>query len=96
MVSQEGVSPTSTLPFITYLCKQIMNICANVVNLFDKYATNGPKMYISRCFFLFYRSSTALDWVIFEKGGTLCVSQMLPPMTEPRPMVIRPNTEALE
>ena len=58
-------------------------------------ANNGKKMPVL-CHFFAQGASTAWVWVIFEKGGTLCVSQMLPPMIEPFPMVIRPNTEALE
>ena len=36
-------------------------------------------------------TSTALLWRILEPGGTLCVSQILPPITVLRPMVILPK-----
>lgn len=39
-------------------------------------------------------SLRALACVTLVSGGTLCVSQTLPPMDEPRPMVIRPRTVA--
>ena len=41
-------------------------------------------------------TSTAFDCRILEYGGTLWVSQMLPPMTESWPMVMRQRIEALE
>ena len=41
-------------------------------------------------------ASIAFDCWMREYGGTECVSQMLPPITEWCPMVIRPKIEALE
>jgi len=40
--------------------------------------------------------STAFDCWMREWGGTLLVTQMLPPMMEWWPMVMRPRMEALE
>ena len=40
--------------------------------------------------------SRAGPWRMREWGGTLRVSQTLPPMTEPSPMVTRPRMDALE
>ena len=40
--------------------------------------------------------STARVCKTLESGGTIWVSQILPPITEPRPIVIRPKIEALE
>ena len=36
----------------------------------------------------------ARAWVMLLPGGTLCVSQTLPPIDEPLPMVMRPRTVA--
>lgn len=38
----------------------------------------------------------AFDCKMREYGGTLCVSQMLPPITESWPIVMRPKIEAFE
>ena len=43
-----------------------------------------------------YFTSFTLVCRIREFSGTLYVSQILPPTTEPFPIVIRPSTEALE
>lgn len=40
--------------------------------------------------------SVKRPWRIRDPGGTLRVSQTLPPMTDPLPMVTRPRMEALE
>ena len=41
-------------------------------------------------------ASIAFDCWMREYGGTECVSQMLPPITEWCPMVMRPKIEVLE
>ncbi len=44
--------------------------------------------------FLSWQSSCRLAWVMLLSAGTLRVSQTLPPMVEPLPMVIRPKIVA--
>lgn len=44
--------------------------------------------------FLSWQSSCRLAWVMLLSAGTLRVSQTLPPMVEPLPMVIRPRIVA--
>ncbi len=39
-------------------------------------------------------SLRACTWVTLDPGGTLRVSQTLPPIVEPRPMVMRPRMVA--
>lgn len=43
-----------------------------------------------------YLSSIARVCSILELGGTSCVSQILPPITDPLPIVILPKTEVFE